>query len=44
LDKGIIPDRDIAEVNYYTLDGERYASISVGLFKNVKGCSETVFI
>ncbi len=44
LDKGGLPDRDIAEVNYYTLDGERYASISVGLFKkDKKWCSETVF-
>ncbi|WP_336958775.1 type IX secretion system sortase PorU [Chryseobacterium contaminans] len=36
LDKGGLPDRDIAEVTYYTLDGERYASISVGLFKKTK--------
>ncbi|AZA90370.1 Uncharacterised protein [Chryseobacterium nakagawai] len=37
LDKGGLPERDIAEVTYYTLDGERYASISVGLFKKTKG-------
>ncbi|WP_294328965.1 type IX secretion system sortase PorU [uncultured Chryseobacterium sp.] len=37
LDKGSLPDHDIAEVTYYTLDGERYASISVGLFKKTKG-------
>lgn len=37
LDKGGLPDRDIAEVTYYTLDGERYASISIGLFKNING-------
>lgn len=37
LDKGSLPDHDIAEVTYYTLDGERYASISVGLFKKVNG-------
>lgn len=37
LDKGRLPDYEIADVAYYTLEGERYASISVALFKNVKG-------
>lgn len=37
LKKGGLPDHDIADVTYYTLDGERYAGISVGLFKNVNG-------
>lgn len=37
LNRGGLPDHDIAEVSYYTLDGERYASVSVGLFKNVNG-------
>lgn len=37
LNKGGLPDHDIAEVTYYTLDGERYAGISVGLFKNING-------
>lgn len=37
LDRNSLPDRDIADVVYYTLDGERYASINVALFKNVKG-------
>lgn len=37
LDKGSLPDYDVADVSYYTLEGETYASISVALFKNVKG-------
>ncbi|WP_300691304.1 type IX secretion system sortase PorU [Chryseobacterium sp.] len=37
LDKGSLPDYDVADVSYYTLDGDTYASISVALFKNVKG-------
>lgn len=37
LDKGSLPDYDIANVSYYTLEGESYASINVALFKNVKG-------
>ncbi|CEJ71521.1 hypothetical protein BN1195_03870 [Chryseobacterium oranimense G311] len=37
LDKGRLPDYEIADIAYYTLEGERYASISVALFKNVKG-------
>ncbi|KPE52990.1 type IX secretion system sortase PorU [Chryseobacterium indologenes] len=37
LDKGSLPNYDIANVTYYTLEGERYANISVALFKNVKG-------
>ncbi|MCQ9638862.1 type IX secretion system sortase PorU [Chryseobacterium sp. WG14] len=37
LDKGSLPDYDIADVSYYTLEGESYASINVALFKNVKG-------
>ncbi|SMO76203.1 Peptidase family C25 [Chryseobacterium rhizoplanae] len=37
LDKGRLPDYDVADVSYYNLDGDSYASISVALFKNVKG-------
>ncbi|AZA49175.1 hypothetical protein EG346_13770 [Chryseobacterium carnipullorum] len=37
LDKGRLPDYDVADIAYYTIEGERYASISVSLFKNVKG-------
>ncbi|WP_295201269.1 type IX secretion system sortase PorU [uncultured Chryseobacterium sp.] len=37
IQKELLPDHDIADVAYYYLDGERYASISVSLFKNVKG-------
>ncbi len=37
LDKNSLPDYDMANVTYYNLDGERYAQISVALFKNVKG-------
>ncbi|WP_430827403.1 type IX secretion system sortase PorU [Chryseobacterium indologenes] len=32
-----LPDYDIADVSYYTLEGDRYANINVALFKNVKG-------
>lgn len=37
LDKDLIQDFDISNINYYYSKGERYASIQVGLFKNVKG-------
>ncbi|UOE37326.1 type IX secretion system sortase PorU [Chryseobacterium oryzae] len=37
LDKNLIQDRDIAEINYYYSEGERFASVYVSLFKNVKG-------
>ncbi len=37
LSKGLLPDYDIANVNYFYQEGERYANVSVGLFKNVKG-------
>jgi len=37
LDKGSLPNYDIANVTYYNLEGERYANIGVALFKNVKG-------
>lgn len=37
LSKGLLPDYEIKDVAYYYLDGERYASINVALFKNVKG-------
>lgn len=37
ISKNLLPDYDIAEVNYFYLEGERYANASVGLFKNVKG-------
>ncbi len=32
-----LPDFDIANVSYYASEGIDYASISVGLFKNIKG-------
>ena len=37
LDPNFIHSRDITDVDYYYLEGERYASIRVGLFKNIKG-------
>ncbi|MBV8325710.1 type IX secretion system sortase PorU [Chryseobacterium sp.] len=37
LDKGGLPNYDIADISYYTLEGERYASISVSLFKTNNG-------
>jgi len=37
LDKNLLPDYDITDVNYYYLEGERIANTSVGLFKNIKG-------
>lgn len=37
LDKNLIQDYDIADINYYYSEGERYASVHVGLFKKVKG-------
>lgn len=37
LNKDLIQDRDITDINYYYSEGERYASIYVALFKNVKG-------
>ncbi|WP_312993820.1 type IX secretion system sortase PorU [Chryseobacterium flavum] len=37
LDRGSLPDNDIANITYYNLEGENYASISIALFKNVKG-------
>ncbi|MCJ7935121.1 MAG: type IX secretion system sortase PorU [Chryseobacterium sp.] len=37
LDKGSLPNYEVADVSYYTLEGESYASISVSLFRNVKG-------
>jgi hypothetical protein len=33
LDRGIFLTYDIADVSYYTLEGERYASISVAFLK-----------
>jgi hypothetical protein len=37
ISKNFLPDYDIAEVNYFYLEGERFANANVGLFKNVKG-------
>lgn len=37
LSKDLLPDHDIAGINYYYSEGERIASVNVGLFKNVKG-------
>lgn len=37
ISKDLLPDYDIADVSYYYFEGERYASINVSLFKNVKG-------
>lgn len=37
LDRGSLPGNDIANITYYNLEGENYASISIALFKNVKG-------
>jgi predicted small secreted protein len=33
LDRNNLPDYDMADVSYYTLEGERYASISVAFLK-----------
>ncbi|MCX8523986.1 type IX secretion system sortase PorU [Chryseobacterium formosus] len=37
LDPNFIQDRDISDIDYYYLDGQRYATVRVGLFKNIKG-------
>jgi len=37
INKDLLPDYDIADINYIYVEGERYANINVGLFKNVKG-------
>ncbi|KNB61411.1 type IX secretion system sortase PorU [Chryseobacterium sp. Hurlbut01] len=37
LNKDLLPDYDITDVNYYYLEGERIANTSVGLFKKEKG-------
>ena len=37
LSKDLLPDYDIADINYFYVAGERYANINVGMFKNVKG-------
>lgn len=37
LNKDLIQDFDISDIDYYYLDGERYASVKIGLFKNNKG-------
>ncbi|WP_292008380.1 type IX secretion system sortase PorU [Chryseobacterium sp.] len=37
INKDALPDYDIADVSYYYLNGERYASTNIGLFKNIKG-------
>lgn len=37
ISKSLLPDYDIADINYFYLNGERFANANVGLFKNVKG-------
>ncbi|WBV61345.1 type IX secretion system sortase PorU [Chryseobacterium camelliae] len=37
ISKDLLPNYDIADISYYYSEGERYASISVGLFKKVNG-------
>ncbi|KQT33100.1 hypothetical protein ASG22_17930 [Chryseobacterium sp. Leaf405] len=37
LSKDLLFDKEVKDVDYYYLDGQRYASINVSLFKNVKG-------
>ncbi|CAA7386274.1 hypothetical protein CHRY9393_00566 [Chryseobacterium fistulae] len=37
LDNGLLQENDVTNVTYYYINGERYASIMVSLFKNVKG-------
>ena len=37
ISKDLLPDYEIKDVTYYYLDGEKYASINVALFKNIKG-------
>lgn len=37
IKKDLLPNYEIADINYYYLEGERYANFSVALFKNVKG-------
>ncbi|WP_415328245.1 type IX secretion system sortase PorU [Chryseobacterium sp. MMS23-Vi53] len=37
MSKDLLPSYDINDINYYYLDGQRYASINVALFKKVNG-------
>ncbi|MDF2553274.1 MAG: hypothetical protein K0R77_2549 [Chryseobacterium sp.] len=37
INKDLLPNYDITDINYYYLEGERIANTTVGLFKNVKG-------
>ncbi|MDQ0593280.1 hypothetical protein QFZ37_001649 [Chryseobacterium ginsenosidimutans] len=37
MGKDLLPDHEIKDVIYYYSEGEKYASINVALFKNVKG-------
>ena len=37
LNKDFIQDSDISDIDYYYYEGQRYASVRVGLFKNSKG-------
>ena len=37
VNKNLLPDYDIADVNYFYSEGERFVNANVGLFKNVKG-------
>ena len=37
LNANNLSDKDVADVSYYTSEGVEYASIAVGLFKNMNG-------
>ncbi|MCW3161557.1 type IX secretion system sortase PorU [Chryseobacterium oryctis] len=37
LNKELIPSFEVKDIAYYYFEGERYASINVSLFKNIKG-------
>lgn len=37
LRKELLPDFEIKDINYHYAEGEKYASVNVALFKNVKG-------
>ncbi|WP_456298824.1 type IX secretion system sortase PorU [Chryseobacterium fluminis] len=37
LNKDLLPERDISDVDYYYFEGDRYASINVSLLKRVNG-------
>ncbi|ANF51855.1 hypothetical protein A0O34_15645 [Chryseobacterium glaciei] len=37
LNKDLLPNYEVTDITYYNLEGERYATLNVSLFKNVKG-------